>query len=196
MSTTPSLVDVYHHPDANPPHTGVMRVFVGGFGHDLHFRPKAAPDAGLELAIDAVELEAAHLGALLQALTNEEIAMAPTGGTTESAFSPEATADPITTAPTVQLIRHTTHSGLLTGVLRLHAGTFRETDLPYHEHVSRNGRFVVQLHRIRLDAPLLQAIVTAILTTERELERGRASCRRAASNLMASVDLGIGGALS
>jgi hypothetical protein len=178
MSTTPSLVDVYHHTEQHPPHTGVMRVFVNGFGHDLHFRPKAEPGTGLELQIDAVELEATHLGALLQALRKEESnPPAITGSDTSDAPGKPS-------AATVQIINHTTKSGLSTGALRLHADTLRATDLPYHEHVSRNGHLVLQLHRVTLDAPLLAGILAALQREELRLRKGREVFQRAASNLL------------
>lgn len=35
-------------------------------------------------------------------------------------------------------------------------------DLPYREHVRRDGRLIVQLHRIALDTPLLEALCEAL----------------------------------
>ena len=65
------------------------------------------------------------------------------------------------TGTRVQVIPHRTHSALASGVVRLHAPGAM-LDLPYREHVRRDGRLIVQLHRIALDTPLLEALCEAL----------------------------------
>ena len=87
----------------------------------------------------------------------------------------------------METIRHRTESGLVSGVVRLHAGTLT-CDLPYHEHVTRNGRFVLQMWRIELDVRLLAAILDALRKAEDHLHRMREAFLRAGSHLLAGAD--------
>ena len=73
---TPSLVDVFHHRTATPHCSGVLRVFVDGFGHDVPFHEHPPGSGQLMVQLHAIELGFAELEAVLMTLRDEEIRLA------------------------------------------------------------------------------------------------------------------------